>query len=70
MEKPISVIINEAKTELAETINKLQLHPSILEMIMKDLYLEIQFAAKQQTEKEAEAYQQSLEEEKKDKKKE
>ena len=41
MEKPISMIIDETKQMLISTINECQLHPSILEMIVKDIYTEI-----------------------------
>ena len=46
--KPISVIINEAKQSLADTINSLQFSPTILEMILKDIYMEVQILARQE----------------------
>lgn len=64
MEKPISLIINEAKNELTNAVNSLQLHPSILEMVIKDLYNEVAEAARQQSIKEYGEYQKELEAEK------
>lgn len=62
MEKPISIIIEEAKQKIGTTINELNLHPSILEPIMKDLYTEVQFLAKQQYEKDKKEYEESMKE--------
>lgn len=41
MNKPVSLIIDETKKSLADTINDCNLHPSIIEMIVKDIYWEI-----------------------------
>lgn len=41
MEKPISLIIEETKQSLTDTINTCRLHPAIVEMIVKDIYLEV-----------------------------
>ena len=41
MEKPVSMIIEETKQSLADTINNCKLHPSIIEMIVKDIYFEV-----------------------------
>ena len=41
MEKPISLVIEETKQSLIETVNNCRLHPSIIEMIVKDIYIEI-----------------------------
>lgn len=38
MEKPISMIIEETRKELINTINACGLHPSIMEMILKEIY--------------------------------
>ena len=40
-QKPISMMIQETKQSLAEVINKSNLHPSIIELIVKDMYVEI-----------------------------
>lgn len=41
MEKPISMVIEETKQSLAETINNCKLHPVIIEMLLKDIYFEV-----------------------------
>lgn len=41
MDKPISIIIQETKQALADVINKSNLHPAIIELIIKDIYLEV-----------------------------
>lgn len=40
MEKPISMVIEETKTSIINIINKSQLHPSIIELMLKEIYLE------------------------------
>ena len=42
IEKPISLIIKEAKSAIVDAINSVQLHPVLLEMIINELYLEVQ----------------------------
>ena len=41
MEKPISLIIEETKDSLTDIINNCRLHPAVIEMIVKDVYMEI-----------------------------
>ena len=43
MDKPISVIINETREELTNAVNGAirKVHPSILEPIVKELYLSV-----------------------------
>lgn len=41
MNKPFSLIIQETRQELIDVINNSNLHPSIMEMIIKDIYLEV-----------------------------
>lgn len=60
MDKPISVQINEAKNKIVNTINELNLHPSILLPIMKDIYSEVQNIAIQTEQREMEEYNNSL----------
>ena len=38
MDKPLSVKIEETKSALVNTINNSQLHPYILDSIVKDIY--------------------------------
>ena len=40
MDKPISMIIRESKSNIVKAINECKLHPSILEIILKDIYTE------------------------------
>ena len=58
MDKPVSMLIEETQKSLTDIINKCRLHPSIVEMIVKDIYLELcQFNAVN-TMKEKEQYMQ------------
>lgn len=41
MNKPFSLIIEETKQNLIDVINKSNLHPSVMEMIIKDIYFEV-----------------------------
>lgn len=63
MDKPISVQINEARDKIVNCINELNLHPSILMPIIKDVYSEIQKIEVQTEQKELEEYKKSLEKE-------
>lgn len=65
MDKPISVQINEARDSIINCINGLNLHPSILMPIIKDVYSEIQKIEAQTEQKELEEYNNSLKEEEK-----
>lgn len=56
MDKPISMIIQESKDMIVETINKCNLHPSILELIVKDIYMDIAETAKKVSEIEEQKY--------------
>ena len=41
MDKPISISIEETKQSLIEVIGNCKLHPSIIELILKDVYWEV-----------------------------
>ena len=41
MNKPFSIIIEETKQKLVDVINQSNLHPSIVELIIKDIYFEV-----------------------------
>ena len=62
MEKPISMIIEETKQSLISTLNGYQLHPSILEMIVKDVFTEIVAINNNIKAQEKEVYLKSLQE--------
>ena len=59
MGKPISIIIREAKETILEAINKCNLHPSILEFIIKDIYMNVAETAKNISEIEEKQYLQN-----------
>ena len=44
MDKPISIVVENAKTEIIECINSLHLSPTILEYIVRDVYEEVKKA--------------------------
>ena len=62
MEKPITLRINELKTNLVNTINAANLPPFLLEQILKDLYSEASTIATNQAKKEEDEYYKSLQE--------
>lgn len=45
IQKPVSVVIEETQQKLADVINESNLHIALLEMIVKELYLEIRTQA-------------------------
>ena len=62
MEKPITLRINELKTNLVNTINEANLPPFLLEQILKELYSEASTLATNQAKKEEYEYYKSLQE--------
>lgn len=62
-DKPISIVIDDLKQNIADTINASGLHPCIVEPILKDLYLELSNIAKVQLEKDKQTYEASQKEE-------
>jgi hypothetical protein len=60
MDKPLSLRIEETKQTLVNTINSSQLHPYILDSIVKDLYNEIHILYMNQSKQEIEAYNAEL----------
>lgn len=67
MDKPLSLRIKETKQTLVNTINSSQLHPYILDSIMKDLYNEIHILYVNQSKQEIEAYNAELSKQKQEK---
>ena len=61
MDKPISLVINEFKNNIQKAITDSQLNPVILEMIFKDIYLNIKEISVQYENKEIQQYKESLE---------
>ena len=56
MNKPFSIIVEETKQELIKVINKSNLHPTALEMIVKDIYLELNRLSTETKTREREQY--------------
>lgn len=62
MNKPISMLIEETSQSLFRICNESNLHPSILELIVKDLYNELVQVKNIQTKKEKEIFDSHLSE--------
>lgn len=56
IQKPVSVIMSEARDKIATTLNGIDLHPVLLEMILKEIYLDVQNQAKYISEREMQEY--------------
>ena len=63
--KPISLAIDDAKNSIIQAINNTHLHITLVEMIMKELYMEVQEQAKLTKERELNEYNRQLAEEEK-----
>ena len=63
MEKPVSLIMEEAENTIVDAINSVQLHPTLLEMIMKNLYLEVKEQANVIRQREKDDYKRATMEE-------
>lgn len=58
--KPVSMVLNEAKDVIVKAINSVQLHPTLLEMVIKDIYNEVKYNAVAFSEREKAEYEQAL----------
>lgn len=58
--KPISLIIEDAKQAIVSSINQINLHPTLLEMVLRDVYNEANELAKAQYNREKAEYEQAL----------
>lgn len=56
MNKPFSLIISETKESIVNILNNSNLHPTVMEMIIKDIYLEINRLSTSIVEKEKQQY--------------
>lgn len=65
MNKPLTMVIKETKTKLANVCNESGLSPIHLDLIMQGLYVEIHSLAERQALEEEIAYTKMLEEESK-----
>lgn len=61
MNKPISMIIKETRTELANVCNKSGLSPIILDLILQGIYSEVHTLAEKQESEEEKDYMKKLE---------
>ena len=62
MEKPITMVINETRESLIKTINESNIPPFIMEMMLKDIYMEVNQLNIDISIREKEEYLQSLKE--------
>ena len=62
MEKPITMVVNETRGSLIKTINESNLPPFIIEMMLKDIYTEVNQLNINVSTREKEEYLQSLKE--------
>jgi hypothetical protein len=60
MNKPLTMIIKDTKTKIANACNESGLPPAVLDLIMQGIYSEIHYIAEKQTEDEEAAYLESL----------
>jgi hypothetical protein len=60
MNKPLTMIIKETKTKLANVCNESGLPPVILDMIVHDIYSEIHSISERQAAEEEKVYIESL----------
>lgn len=60
--KPLSLILDESKKVIIDTINNIGLHPTLLEMILKEIYIEARQNAISQYEREKVEYEKALQE--------
>lgn len=64
MEKPISIVIEEARQTIASAVNSVNLPPVLLEPIIKDVYNEVRQAEIRQYQLDKVEYNKYLQEEK------
>lgn len=63
MEKPASLLIQETRSNIINILNESKLHPSILELIMKDIMNDVTNASTRVKTKEGEEYNKKVLEE-------
>lgn len=57
--KPISIILDDLKNNIANQINQSGLQPCLVEPVLKDLYEEVRMLAARQLEQDKQAWKQS-----------
>lgn len=70
MNKPLTMIIKETKTKIANICNESGLPPVILDLIMQGVYSEIHYLSEKQTSEDEMAYMKTIEEKSKEEQKE
>lgn len=60
LQKPFSVVIKDFRTDIVTTINNSELSPIIIEMIIKDIYMEIKTLSDNICNNESEMYKSKL----------
>lgn len=58
--KPLSLIMEESKRIIIDAINQANLHPTLLELVIKDIYNEVQYNAQAFAERERNEYEQAI----------
>lgn len=58
--KPFSLIVEESKKTIIDVINQVNLHPTLLELVIKDIYNEVQYNAQTFAEHERNEYEQAI----------
>lgn len=62
MNKPLTMMIKETKTKIANICNESGLPPVILDLIMQGIYSEIRFLADKQISEEEKSYMETIKE--------
>lgn len=60
MDKPISVLLNDARNILVDAVNQCNLHPALLEPIFREIYSEVKYHAEIISRKEQQEYEHAL----------
>lgn len=66
MNKPVNLILEETKQKLSQTINESGLPAFMIELLIKDIYSQVNFLAQRDLEKSKKEYEASLENVKKE----
>jgi hypothetical protein len=56
MEKTLSIVIEETRNSIVDIISKSKLHPSIIELMLKGMYLEALMLANEVSQQERETF--------------
>lgn len=56
MDKPISITVEETRNLIVDIINRSKLHPSVIELMLKGIYLEASMLSNEILQREKEIY--------------